>query len=185
MNAHFIITTDNLHLRRGRLEDAHLLHREAVKVWRDLQNWMSWARDGNQEEHAMRAFLANAECCLLGFERDTGRFAISTGYHSHPKGGVETGYWVANELRGKGYATEATIAVLSHVFSQTTIDTVHIRHADGNSASARVIEKCGFLKTGVEAGGHIRCLDDARLDSHEYIMTRKAWHERQLGRQIC
>lgn len=166
--------TQDLILRRGRVEDAHAMHKAALEVWHDLQLWMSWAFEGAQSEEAMQAYLkehGEGEA-ILGFCKTSGRFVISSGYKAHEgcKDEVETGYWVAREFRGQGLATQATGAILRHLFEKTAIHTVHIRHAEGNIPSARVIEKLGFTKTGVTKGTHVRCKDASLHDTHHYVM---------------
>lgn len=58
--------------------------------------------------------------------------------------GWEVGYHIAKPCTGRGYATEALTAFLPYV-----MDKLHIDHIDGivleeNTASQRVLEKCGF-----------------------------------------
>jgi RimJ/RimL family protein N-acetyltransferase len=59
----------------------------------------------------------------------------------------EVGYWIGKEYWGKGVATEALSEFLGHV--ETRPLYAHVaRH---NTASIRVLEKCGFRISG---GGH-------------------------------
>lgn len=57
------------------------------------------------------------------------------------------GYWLAPVAQGKGYATEACRTVLAAHFSCTGKAVVS-GHFEGNSRSARVLEKLGFVETG-------------------------------------
>ena len=59
----------------------------------------------------------------------------------------EMGYWIGKPYRGRGYATEAIVAVVRHA---ATLGVPRI-HADtflDNPASARVLAKAGFATTG-------------------------------------
>lgn len=60
---------------------------------------------------------------------------------------VEIGFWIAHGHWGQGYATEATRAVLglARAIGHRRIVATHL--AD-NIASARVLERCGFARTG-------------------------------------
>ncbi|MCB2076077.1 MAG: GNAT family N-acetyltransferase [Novosphingobium sp.] len=60
---------------------------------------------------------------------------------------VEIGYWIANGLRGKGYATEAVRAVLNLARALGHRRLVAAHFAD-NPVSARVLTKAGFIRTG-------------------------------------
>ncbi|OYU40551.1 MAG: hypothetical protein CFE33_00090 [Pseudorhodobacter sp. PARRP1] len=61
--------------------------------------------------------------------------------------GFELGYWLAPRAQGQGYATEAARAVLDMQFAHDE-STVAAGYFDGNAASARVLEKLGFVETG-------------------------------------
>ena len=57
------------------------------------------------------------------------------------------GYWFAPEVHGRGYATEAVLAVCDFVFhTQKRAELVSGYYAD-NAASERVLQKCGFRET--------------------------------------
>jgi len=68
------------------------------------------------------------------------------GLHPH-EGETELGYWIAREHWNRGYATEATRAVLAlaRALGHTRVVAGHF--AD-NPASGRVLAKAGFCPTG-------------------------------------
>lgn len=170
------IETERLILHRGNIEDAQALHEAAVQTWDDLQNWMSWAFEGNQKVEAIRDFLQNeTDTAILGFCKQSGQFVISTGYRdvAGKDGVVETGYWVARDQRRKGLAFEAMQAIIRHAFDDTRVQKIYIRHANGNDASEGLIRKLGFIKTGLTHNDHIRCRDGAALHTHHYEMGRR------------
>ncbi len=64
-------------------------------------------------------------------------------------GGVpEIGYGIVPEYRGEGYATEAVSAALRYAFSDPRVTAVEAETEEGNAASRRVLEKCGFIPNG-------------------------------------
>ena len=69
----------------------------------------------------------------------------------HPTGAVgpEIGYWLGRPYWGRGFATEAAVAVLGWAKSERRGRAVVSGHFDDNAASGRVLVKCGFLYTGV------------------------------------
>jgi len=68
----------------------------------------------------------------------------------HPKGvGVEVGYWLGRPYWGRGYATEAARAALGWAGEDWGRRCVVSGHFADNPASGRVLEKAGFLYTGV------------------------------------
>ena len=70
--------------------------------------------------------------------------------------GFELGYWFAPQVHGRGYATEAALAVLQMQFAHDE-STVTAGYFTGNTASARVLAKLGFVETG-QSLKHCRAL---------------------------
>jgi RimJ/RimL family protein N-acetyltransferase len=66
------------------------------------------------------------------------------------KDSVEVGYWVHSKYTSNGYATLAATAISE--YSRDRFSKVHAKVVDGNDASARVLEKAGFQRTGKVAG---------------------------------
>lgn len=59
-------------------------------------------------------------------------------------GGLEVGYWTHVNQGGKGYATEASCAMIRVAFEIYNVDRVEIHCAPGNQASAAIPAKLGF-----------------------------------------
>ena len=64
-------------------------------------------------------------------------------------GSVEIGYGISEEYRGLGYASEAVNAAVLWALRQSGVSRVEAETEPGNRASQRVLEKCGFTRTGV------------------------------------
>jgi RimJ/RimL family protein N-acetyltransferase len=62
------------------------------------------------------------------------------------EGEREVGYWLGREFWGKGIASEA----LRQFLSQVVMRPLFARVAQQNTASKRVLEKCGFVVVGEE-----------------------------------
>ncbi|MEO1136948.1 MAG: GNAT family N-acetyltransferase [Pseudomonadota bacterium] len=60
----------------------------------------------------------------------------------------ELGYWVGRDARGKGVATRAATAILIYAFNRLKAQTMTAGYFHDNPASARVLEKLGFRRTG-------------------------------------
>jgi len=63
-------------------------------------------------------------------------------------GMVEIAYGVNAEHQGKGYATEAAEALVLYAFSQPQVRVVRAHTLPVANASGRILQKCGFRKTG-------------------------------------
>lgn len=70
-------------------------------------------------------------------------------YHVDSKNHLgEIEYCIGSSYQGKGYATEATKAVIAYGFNQINFHRVQICCRDVNEASRKVIEKCGLTYEG-------------------------------------
>ncbi len=63
-------------------------------------------------------------------------------------GQLEVTYWLGREFWGRGIATRALAALLNY----QTARPIHARVAKDNTASLRVLQKCGFVITGEDKG---------------------------------
>jgi RimJ/RimL family protein N-acetyltransferase len=102
------------------------------------------------------AFLASPRDplfpAMLMFERTSGapRLVGACGLGRRPSGAVEMGYWVARGHWGRGFATEASIALIE-IARALGLATLEASHFLDNPASGRVLEKLGFEPTGIVA----------------------------------
>lgn len=116
---------------------------------------------------------------LEGFARAGESYAIedADGFAGVLTCGGALGYWLARRAQGRGHATEAAGAVLAARFAAGGGDVVS-GHFEGNAASARVLEKLGFVETGRRM---VACRASAALRPHvDLVLTAEAY-ARRLG----
>jgi RimJ/RimL family protein N-acetyltransferase len=65
------------------------------------------------------------------------------------KGVAGGGYWLGEEFWGKGIATEAWAIIRDYVFENFDVRKLAASVYSWNPASAKVQEKCGFVKEGI------------------------------------
>lgn len=58
------------------------------------------------------------------------------------------GYWLGVPYWGRGYCTEAAIAMIRYGFEDLELHKITAQHMIGNAASGRVMEKAGMQKEG-------------------------------------
>ena len=61
---------------------------------------------------------------------------------------AEIGYGILEEYQGQGYATEAVQAACRWAFLHPDVRSLEAETDAGNTASQRVLEKCGFRPNG-------------------------------------
>ncbi len=64
-------------------------------------------------------------------------------------GMVEIGYGISPEFEGKGYMTEAVRAMTGWAGRQDGVRIIEAETDPDNHASQRVLEKCGYVPTGI------------------------------------
>lgn len=82
--------------------------------------------------------------------RESGAVVGSAGFKGPPgaDGMVEIAYGVSPEHQGKGFATEAALALVAYAFSSGQVRTVRAHTLPQANASTRVLTKCGFRHVG-------------------------------------
>ena len=145
--------TERLLLRPGWAEDAPALAQAIADetIVRNLASapWPFALRDAE-------AFLAAPRDpvlpSLLIFERTDGEpvLAGACGLGRRASGNVELGYWIARSFWGRGFATEAGLALVA-IARALGLARLEASHFLDNPASGRVLEKLGFQSTGMIA----------------------------------
>lgn len=92
------------------------------------------------------------QVCVRTDESDTVIGGI--GFKGGPANGtIEIGYGIAESARGHGYATDAVRALLQLVTGQDL--SVIAETEPGNTASERVLQRCGFVPTHTADDGNL------------------------------
>ena len=84
---------------------------------------------------------------------------------------AEIGYWLGEEFWGRGIATDVLIAVSEHAFANYDICRLYAHVFEWNQASARVLEKAGYVFEGRLRKSVTK--DGKTIDSLLYAMIRE------------
>jgi RimJ/RimL family protein N-acetyltransferase len=95
---------------------------------------MAWLRPGRGEVR-------------FAIELD-GRLIGGAGYYRRRSGAAELGFWLGRPWWGRGYATEATQAIVRYGFDTRRLPGFTSSHFVDNWASAGVLRKLGFEPVG-------------------------------------
>lgn len=155
-------------------EDARAMARFANnrKIWENL-------RDAFPHPYG----LADAEGFLkfLAQEKPEMTFAIATtdeaigciglrrGVDVHGQT-AELGYWLGEPFWGRGIMTEAVSEFVRWAFEDLGLNRIYAEPFEGNTASARVLEKAGFVREGRMRANVVK--DGKVLDSLLYARVR-------------
>ncbi len=151
------LETSRLILREHALQDFDALY----DMWREPAVYRYIiGRPSSREEAWNRLLRYSGHWALLGYgywvveERATGRYVGEMGFADFHRdidppldGRPELGWALKTEVHGRGYATEALLAIAawgdSHFAGTETAAII----APENTASIRLAEKLGFVKT--------------------------------------
>jgi RimJ/RimL family protein N-acetyltransferase len=182
--ARMSLPTPTLHTARLRLrpfddadaDDLFALHNSAqvLRYW-DAPPWSDRVRaEGfittcrQMDERGTGARLAVGRASDGGF---IGWCSLNRWNPDHRSASL--GYCFRAEAWGHGYATEAARAVLSWAFDTLDLNRVQAETDTRNVASARVLEKVGFVREGALRED---CVVDGEVsDSWVYGLLRREW----------
>ena len=94
---------------------------------------------------------------------------------------IELGYRLRRSAWNKGYATEGSRALISMGFTDLGVERVFAHTMTVNTASRRVMEKCGLtlVRTTPYEGAY--AIEGAEHGEVEYALTRPEWEARTAG----
>ena len=169
-------TTPRLRIRDYLSSDLEGWHR----LWSDTQNLRFVESMQSHSFEKSRAELAKAidaarESPRVGWFfavelTQTGEYIGDVGFSKEPKeGGTQggVGWFFLPEYQGKGYATEAFLALIPRMFNDWGVDIIHAGCNAANRASERVMQKGGLRLVKCEA---------QRL---QYQLTKEDWEKQR------
>ncbi|MFZ0666867.1 MAG: GNAT family protein [Acidimicrobiales bacterium] len=87
------------------------------------------------------------------------------------------GYWVDEDLAGRGLAGEAVVIVLKYAFEDLGLHRVEIAIVPRNSPSRRVVQKLDLREEGIAVG--FLEIDGKWEDHVRYAITSEEWKDRR------
>jgi len=88
---------------------------------------------------------------------------------------AELGYWIGRPFWGRGYGTEAALAMLDYGFTDLSLNRIHAAHLTRNPASGRIMQKIGMIHEG-RAPQHAKRWD--RFEDLEfYGILKEQWRD--------
>jgi RimJ/RimL family protein N-acetyltransferase len=147
------IFTERLVLRRYEAGDLHQLH-AALYSDADAMALLGGARDIAGTRAALERSMSQQEIGGFSFwpviERESGQLVGEAGLFPLTPGGpdISLGYAFGAPYWGRGYATEASRAVLAEAFGSLGLERVIAITREANLGSRRVLQKLGFRMEG-------------------------------------
>lgn len=171
------LDTARLRLRRVSLADAQWVAELAgdwgVARWTRIPHPLT--REAAEAHIAEKAAaMAGGSAVMLAIEdRRDGRPLGMIGLERQADGGAaELGYWLCRERWNQGLITEALRRLVRLGFRTLGLERLTADVAEGNQASARALEKCGFIRSD----GLVACHRPGEtLPAHRWTLARADW----------
>ena len=150
----YYMESEKIILRPWSENDAEILFKYASDP--DVGQGAGWSPHKNVEEslEIIRTYFKNDHTWAIVF-KETGEAIGAMGYMLPDEsniviGGndVEVGFWVAKPYWNQGICTEALRLLIDYCFNEKNVQNIWGDFFVDNPASDRVMEKCGFQKTG-------------------------------------
>ncbi|MFI6105199.1 GNAT family N-acetyltransferase [Streptomyces sp. NPDC051310] len=171
-----ILETRRLRLRPFTVEDLD----EVVALDNDpaVMRYINGGRPASREEIRARSLprllgpgFRAAECRATG--EWLGWFCLA------PRAGggdtAELGYRLHRRAWGRGYATEGARALIAEGFTARGVRRVTAQTMTVNTASRRVLEKCGLTFVRTFSGEWPEVIEGSEEGDVEYALTREEW----------
>jgi ribosomal-protein-serine acetyltransferase len=151
-----LVVDERTILRSPHLSDAEPLFAAIDASRAYLRRWLPWV-DGSRTPEHTREFLrgaisgaADGKSLILVIEHD-GAPCGTVGFNwiDPANGSCEIGYWLREDVQGRGIITGCCRALVAHAFDGLGLNSVRIAAAVGNERSRRVPERLGFRIDGV------------------------------------
>ena len=160
-------------VRELRESDAQSLahHANNRKVWLNLRDRFPFPYTVDDARQFIAMDRSKSAPALFGIEVE-GQVAGGIGLELHQdveRLSSELGYWLGEAFWGRGIITEAVRATTAYGFNKLGLKRIYAMPFATNRASARVLEKAGYLLEGVLRRAVIK--DGKILDQLLYAMT--------------
>jgi RimJ/RimL family protein N-acetyltransferase len=148
------VETDRLLLRCWSPEDAPELRAALDASDQHLRPWIPFMKEEprsfEQTVEWLKMHRSNFDSNVMHrygvFEKEGGRLVGENMLLGRVgPGGLEVGYWTHVDAGGRGYATEASSAMIRVAFEISGVKRVEIHCAPGNAPSAAIPAKLGFI----------------------------------------
>ena len=175
-----VLETERLILRAPRLGDAKVLAALAndKRIAENTRRIPHPYKRADADDFITAVNAPGGEVAFLITLREGGAVVGGCGV-ALQDGAPDLGYWLGVKYWNKGYATEASRAVVDFAFTELGHDTLSAGARVTNPASRRILEKCGFQWTGVglcriRALNSSAPIDRFRLDRGLWL-SLKSW----------
>lgn len=172
-----ILENDNIKLRRFTSQDAERLvflanNKNVSKNLRDAFPHPYTLKDA---ENFISNFISQEPLTIFAIEYNSeyvGNIGLMIGTDVYRKT-AEIGYFIGEDYWGKGITTKAVNLITDYAFNKLNIVRIHTGVFEYNTASMKVLEKCGFQKEAIFKKSIYK--DNKIWDEHRYALINPSY----------
>lgn len=135
------------------MSDFAIRNEQHLSKWEPIQPYIYYAEEYWQEKiiQIRNDFFADKSCCL-NIHMESGELIGMVNFINIIRGCFHScflGFKISEDMQGKGIMTECLQASIAYVFEYINLHRISANYMPHNKASAKVLEKCGFIQEGI------------------------------------
>lgn len=152
------LSSENIIIRKIRMEDTELLAVAVKESLDELSLWMPWAtpnynRSDSKEfiTYSLKAWEDETEYSFFVFDKESKKLIGGCGLNQIDKQNrkANLGYWIRSSETGKGYATKAALLAAWFGLEDLKMNRIEIIASTENLASLKVAKRTGAHKEAI------------------------------------
>lgn len=172
-------------IRPVRIEDAKIVQEyasdELVSCTTNIPD--PYPRDGGQSyvNKAIKGWIKKKQFTFSIIVNNVMAGNVSLNIPDFDKHTIQCDYGISSSYWGRGIASEAVSLAVSYAFQHLNMKTVTSACLERNPASARVLEKNGFVETGKFVYNNEKFKEEL---AHRFELTKETWLKSGFGDKL-
>jgi ribosomal-protein-serine acetyltransferase len=148
-----------------------------------LKKWLIWVDHMQTVEDFQQHINLTKQKAALGSdfgyaifynEKIAGRIGMHHINRQHMIG--EIGYWLAEDMQGKGIIAKCCTALINHAFKELGLNRIELKCGLENSKSRAIAEKLEFTREGILRKAEL--LNGQFIDLYLFSMLKEEWERK-------
>lgn len=148
-------------------------YQEALQDWESQKKWYYLKVDNLDKDSDMYTWTI----FLRETNKPIGQITVQPNNEYEDLSIRNIGWYINPELQGQGLAYEAAVEVLKFMFNEVEIGRIETKAVIENPASWRLMEKLGFVRTGMVKATY-KDMDDNDIYKYNYYLTKEMFEEK-------
>lgn len=177
-----LVVSDKIRLEKIKYSHAFQIFQAIDQNRKFLSPWLPFVQQTYSQEDTesfIRSVLSSEfgqkeEIFVIWHEKQfTGLIGLKETDHVNLK--TEIGYWMIENLTGKGIMTKSVKSLVDYIFSVMNMNRIQIKCGVGNRKSSAIPKRLGFQFEGIERHGEKH--KNGYIDLEVYSLLRLEWEK--------